>query len=165
VPEIERLGRDFNGEVALAVSLHAPDDATRTALMPINKRHPLGELLPALRRYPLARRRRITIEYTLIDGINASTEQARALVRVLRGIPAKVNLIPVNAVDGGVYKAPTREGVLAFQSVLRAEGLSVFIRRTRGEDIAAACGQLALQGARPVRRALPVVASGGGRGG
>jgi 23S rRNA (adenine2503-C2)-methyltransferase len=161
VPELERLGRDFRGEVALAVSLHAPDDATRSALMPVNRRHPLGELLPALRRYPLARRRRITIEYTLIDGVNASVAQARALVKVLRGIPAKVNLIPVNAVAGEAFLPPSREAVLAFQAQLRSEGLSVFIRRTRGDDIAAACGQLALQGARPVRRALPVLPRGG----
>ncbi len=156
VPEIDRLGRDFHGEVALAVSLHAPDDTLRSALMPINRRYPLGELIPALRRYPLARRRRITIEYTLMDGVNDGDDQARALVRLLRGIPVKINLIPMNPVAGTAFRPPKRERVLGFQSVLRGADLSVFIRRTRGDDIDAACGQLALQGAQAVRRTLRV---------
>lgn len=160
VPEIERLGADFGGEIALAVSLHAPDDETRTRIMPVNKRHPLGELMPALRRYPLARRRRITIEYTLLDGINASLEQAKSLAKLLRGIPVKVNLIPVNPIEQGPWRAPPRDQVLAFQSVLRREGYAVFIRKTRGDDIDAACGQLALQGAAPKRR-LRLASSGG----
>jgi 23S rRNA (adenine2503-C2)-methyltransferase len=152
VPEIERLGEEFRGEIALAVSLHAPDDETRTRIMPVNKKHPLGELIPALRRYPLARRRRITIEYTLLDGINASIDQARALAKLLRGIPVKVNLIPVNPISEGPWRAPSRDAVLAFQSLLRREGYAVFIRKTRGDDIDAACGQLALHGAAPKRR-------------
>jgi len=160
VPEIDRLGEEFRGEVALAVSLHAPDDATRSALMPINRKYPLGELIASLKRYPLARRRRITIEYTLIRGVNDRPEHARALVRLLRGIPVKINLIPLNPVGGVPYEAPAREDVLAFQSLLRAEGWSVFIRRTRGDDIDAACGQLALKGAKPVKRALPVFTDG-----
>ena len=160
VPEIDRLGEEFRGEISLAVSLHAPDDATRSALMPINRKYPLGELIPALKRYPLARRRRITIEYTLIRGVNDQATHARALVRLLRGIPVKINLIPLNPVGGVPYEAPAREDVLAFQSLVRAEGWSVFIRRTRGDDIDAACGQLALKGAKPVKRALPVFSDG-----
>jgi 23S rRNA (adenine2503-C2)-methyltransferase len=152
VPEIERLGQDFQGEVALAVSLHAPDDETRTRIMPVNKKYPLGELMPALRRYPLARRRRITIEYTLLAGVNASLTHARALAKLLRGLSVKVNLIPVNPIEAGPWRAPPRDEVLAFQSVLRAEGYAVFIRKTRGDDIDAACGQLALHGAAPKRR-------------
>ena len=160
VPEIERLGADFGGEIALAVSLHAPDDETRSRIMPVNKRHPLGELMPVLRRYPLARRRRITIEYTLLDGVNASMDHARALAKLLRGIPVKVNLIPVNPIAEGPWRAPPRDEVLAFQSLLRREGYAVFIRKTRGDEIDAACGQLALHGAAPKRR-LRVVDTAG----
>jgi len=157
VPEIERLGREFNGEVALAVSLHAPDDALRSQLMPVNRKHPLAELVGALRAYPLARRRRITIEYTLLAGVNDRPEHARALVKLLRGLPVKVNLIPMNPVAGTPWRAPARDDVLAFQSIVRAEtGWGVFIRKTRGDEIDAACGQLALHGAKPARRALPV---------
>jgi 23S rRNA (adenine2503-C2)-methyltransferase len=156
VPEIDRLGQDFRGEVALAISLHAPTDELRSALMPINRRYPLAELMPALRRYPLARRRRITVEYTLMRGINDQMSHARAVSKLLRGLAVKVNLIPLNPVEGVAYEAPVRGDVEAFQSLLRADGYSVFIRKTRGDDIDAACGQLALQGARPVKRTLPV---------
>jgi len=156
VPEIERLGQDFRGEVALAISLHAPTDDIRSQLMPINRRYPLAELMPALRRYPLARRRRITVEYTLIRGVNDQAAHARALSKLLRGLAVKVNLIPLNPVEGVPYAAPARDDVLTFQSQLRADGYSVFIRKTRGDEIDAACGQLALQGAKPVKRTLPV---------
>ncbi len=163
VPEIDRLGREFNGEIALAVSLHAPDDALRSRIMPINRKHPLTELIPALRRYPLARRRRITIEYTLIRNVNDRPEHARALVRLLRGIPAKVNLIPMNPIEAAPWQAPERDDVLAFQEIVRDEGgWSVFIRRTRGDEIDAACGQLALHGAKAVKRALPMIGDGHG---
>jgi 23S rRNA (adenine2503-C2)-methyltransferase len=165
VPEIERLGRDFRGEIALAVSLHAPDDALRTKLMPINKRYPLTTLMPALRAYPLARRRRITIEYTLIEGVNDQKRHARALARLLEGLPTKVNLIPMNPVDGAPYGRPRQDDVLAFQAYLRAAGYAVFIRKTRGDEIDAACGQLALQGAAPKKRTLPVFGPEGAHGG
>jgi 23S rRNA (adenine2503-C2)-methyltransferase len=158
VPEIDRLGRDFNGEIALAVSLHAPDDELRSRIMPVNKKYPLTELIPALRRYPLARRRRITIEYTLIRGVNDRPEHARALVRLLRGIPAKINLIPMNPIAAAPWQAPERDDVLTFQNIVRETGgWSVFIRRTRGDEIDAACGQLALQGAKAVKRTLPLL--------
>ncbi len=156
VPEIDRLGQDFRGEVALAISLHAPTDELRSSLMPINRRYPLAELMPALRRYPLARRRRITVEYTLIRGVNDQAAHARALSKLLRGLSVKVNLIPLNPVDGVPYAAPVRDDVLSFQTRLRDDGYSVFIRKTRGDDIDAACGQLALHGAKPVKRTLPV---------
>ncbi|MDO9021381.1 MAG: 23S rRNA (adenine(2503)-C(2))-methyltransferase RlmN [Deltaproteobacteria bacterium] len=156
VPEIDRLGEDFRGEVALAISLHAPTDELRSSLMPINRRYPLAELMPALRRYPLARRRRITVEYTLIRGVNDQAAHARALSKLLRGLSVKVNLIPLNPVEGVPYAAPVRDDVLSFQTRLRDDGYSVFIRKTRGDDIDAACGQLALQGAKPVKRTLPV---------
>ncbi len=157
VPEIDRLGRDFGGQVQLAVSLHAATDAQRTSLMPINKKYPLADLLDALRRYPLPKRRRITIEYTLIAGVNASPADARELARVLRGLPSKVNLIPMNAVDGNPLAAPDWPTVDAFQEVLRAGGVPSFVRRRKGDDIAAACGQLALRGEkRKIKVALPV---------
>ena len=165
VPEIDRLGQEFRGEVALAVSLHAPDDALRSRLMPVNRRYPLAELIAALRRYPLARRRRITIEYTLLAGVNDSPDHARAVVKLLRGLPVKVNLIPMNPIEGAPWRGPARDDVVAFQNILRAStGWGVFIRKTRGDDIDAACGQLALQGAKPVKRALPVFDAPGSHG-
>ena len=157
VPEIDRLGRDFGGQVQLAVSLHATNDAQRTSLMPINKKYPLAELLDALKRYPLPKRRRITIEYTLIAGVNASASDASNLARVLRGIPTKVNLIPMNAVDDNPLAAPDWASIDAFQDVLRERGVASFVRRRKGDDIAAACGQLALKGEkRKIKVALPV---------
>jgi 23S rRNA (adenine2503-C2)-methyltransferase len=156
IPEIEQLGRDFQGQIGLAVSLHAPDDELRSSLMPINRRYPLAELVAALKRYPLPPRRRITIEYTLIQGVNDGAAESRALARVLRGIPVKINLIPMNPVDGTPYQMPNVEQVEAFQSALRASGYSVFVRRQRGDDIDAACGQLALRGARRKIRRLPM---------
>jgi 23S rRNA (adenine2503-C2)-methyltransferase len=157
VEGIERLARDFRGQVGLAISLHATNDDTRSAIMPINKRHPLSELLPVLRRYPLPPRRMITVEYTLLAGINDSLADARELCALLRGLRAKVNLIPMNPVDGTQLRAPEPHIVDAFQRVLEAQGVPVFVRRRRGDDIAAACGQLALLGERAkVRNAFRV---------
>jgi 23S rRNA (adenine2503-C2)-methyltransferase len=149
VPEIDRLGEEFGGQVALAVSLHAADDDTRTALMPINKRYPIKELLAALRRYPLPKRRRITIEYTLVSGQNDDPAEAKRLARILRGIPVKVNLIPMNPISASTLGPPDRARVEAFQRVLTDAGLSCFVRRRRGDDVAAACGQLVLLGKEP----------------
>jgi 23S rRNA (adenine2503-C2)-methyltransferase len=149
VPEIARLGADFGGKVGLAVSLHAADDETRTRLMPINKKYPLAALMEALRAYPLPPRRRITIEYTLVAGKNDDASEARKLVMVLRGLPVKVNLIPMNPIAASSLGPPDLRGVLAFQRVLCDAGFSCFIRRRRGDDVAAACGQLALAGAKP----------------
>jgi 23S rRNA (adenine2503-C2)-methyltransferase len=149
IPEIERLGRDFSGQIALAVSLHAADDASRTALMPINKKYPLAELVSALAAYPMQRRRRITIEYTLVSGKNDDAAEARKLVRLLRGIPVKINLIPMNPIEASTLGPPNMRAVLAFQRVLTDAGYSCFIRRRRGDDVSAACGQLVLLGAKP----------------
>ena len=149
VPEIERLGRDFGGQIGLAVSLHAADDETRTRLMPINRKYPLGDLLEALRAYPLPARRRITIEYTLVAGSNDDVAGAKRLARVLRGIPVKINLIPMNPIDASTLGPPASGGVEAFQRVLLDAGYSCFVRRRRGDDVSAACGQLALLGAKP----------------
>jgi 23S rRNA (adenine2503-C2)-methyltransferase len=144
VPGLARLGQDFEGKVGLAVSLHAPDDATRDRIIPMNRRYPLPELLKALRDYPLPKRRRITIEYTLIDGINDTDAHAHRLVAVLRGIPVKVNLIPMNPVEGSGMRASSPERVRQFQSLVAEAGCSCFVRTRRGDDVNAACGQLAL---------------------
>jgi len=144
IPGIQRLGRDFGGKLGLAVSLHAPDDATRDRIVPMNRRYPIHELMAALRDYPLPRRRRITIEYTLIAGENDRVDQAYALARLLKGLRVKVNLIPMNDVAGAGFRAPPPERVAAFREALAGAGLSCFVRTRRGDDVAAACGQLAL---------------------
>jgi 23S rRNA (adenine2503-C2)-methyltransferase len=149
VPEIARLGKDFAGNVGLAISLHAADDETRSRLMPINRKYPLPVLMDALRAYPLPRRRRITIEYTLVAGKNDTPSEARKLAALLRGIPVKVNLIPMNPIAASDLGPPQMAGVLSFQKVLCDAGYSCFIRRRRGDDVSAACGQLALLGAKP----------------
>jgi 23S rRNA (adenine2503-C2)-methyltransferase len=149
IPEIARLGEDFAGNIGLAISLHAADDEARTRLMPINKKYPLAKLMEALRRYPLPRRRRITIEYTLVATKNDTVEDARKLSKLLFGLPVKINLIPMNPIEAATLGPPDLSGVLAFQKVLTDEGYSCFIRRRRGDDVAAACGQLALLGAKP----------------
>jgi 23S rRNA (adenine2503-C2)-methyltransferase len=149
VPEIARLGQDFGGQIGLAISLHAADDETRSRLMPINKKYPLPVLMQALRDYPLPRRRRITIEYTLVAGKNDTIEEARKLTRLLRGLAVKVNLIPMNPIEASTLGPPNLAGVLAFQRILVDAGYSCFIRRRRGDDVSAACGQLALLGAKP----------------
>jgi 23S rRNA (adenine2503-C2)-methyltransferase len=144
VPGLKKLGADFAGKVGLAVSLHAPDDATRSRIVPMNERYPLAELIQALKHYPLPRRRRITIEYTLIDGVNDSDEHADRLVRVLAGLPVKVNLIPMNPVAGSEFRASPPERVDAFQARVAGYGYSCFVRARRGDEVSAACGQLAL---------------------
>jgi 23S rRNA (adenine2503-C2)-methyltransferase len=130
--------------VGLAVSLHAPDDATRDTIIPMNRRYPVRELVQALRDYPLPRRRRITIEYTLIDGVNDRDAHAEGLVAVLRGIPVKVNLIPMNPVEGSPLRASPPDRVARFQARLARAGYSCFVRTRRGSAVNAACGQLAL---------------------
>jgi 23S rRNA (adenine2503-C2)-methyltransferase len=149
IPEIARLGREFDGHIGLAVSLHAADDETRSRLMPVNRKYSLGALIAALRAYPLPRRRRITIEYALIAGRNDRASDATKLARLLRGIPVKVNLIPMNQIVESDLRPPSMAVVLAFQRVLCERGYSCFIRRRRGADVDAACGQLALLGAQP----------------
>ena len=143
-PGIERLGRDFNGKIGLAISVHAPNDQTRDRIIPMNRRYPLAELMRALRAYPLPKRRRITIEYTLIDGVNDGVEHARELGSLLRKIPVKINLIPMNPVEGSGFSAPPAQRVRAFQHELTLGGYSCFVRTRRGDEVDAACGQLAL---------------------
>jgi 23S rRNA (adenine2503-C2)-methyltransferase len=144
VPGIKRLGEDFGGKIGLAISLHAPDDATRDRIVPMNKRYPIAELLSALRDYPLPKRRRITIEYILIAGVNDSRRHAQALASLLRGLRVKVNLIPMNAIEASPWQAPDPGHVEIFRETLAQRGYSCFVRTRRGDDVAAACGQLAL---------------------
>jgi 23S rRNA (adenine2503-C2)-methyltransferase len=144
VPGLKRLGADFGGKVGLAVSLHAPDDATRERIVPMNRRYPLSELMHALRAYPLPKRRRITIEYTLIDGVNDRPVHADRLVSLLRDLPVKVNLIPMNPIENSPFKASPPERVASFQDQLARSGFSCFVRTRRGDAVDAACGQLAL---------------------
>ncbi len=144
VPMLERLGEV--SDVSLAISLHAPNDALRNELVPLNRKYPIAELLAAargyLRKLPDSRRR-ITIEYTLIDGVNDAPEQARELGRLLRDTPCKINLIPFNPFPGSDYRPVRGATVARFQEILAAQGYTVTVRTTRGDDIAAACGQLA----------------------
>jgi 23S rRNA (adenine2503-C2)-methyltransferase len=149
VPEIGRLGADFGGQVALAISLHAADDDTRSALMPVNRRYPLAALMAALHAYPLPKRRRITVEYTLVEGRNDEPSEAKKLAKLLRGLPVKINLIPMNPIEASPLGPPAGDRVAAFQDVLTSAGYSCFVRRRRGDDVSAACGQLVLAGARP----------------
>jgi 23S rRNA (adenine2503-C2)-methyltransferase len=144
VPGITRLGADFGGKVGLAVSLHAPNDAVRDRIMPMNRKFPIAELIQALREYPLPMRRRITIEYTLMSDVNDSEPQARELVQLLRGLRVKVNLIPMNPISASELKAPSNARVVAFQRVLAEAGVSCFVRTRRGDEVSAACGQLAI---------------------
>lgn len=132
-------------DVNLAISLHAVADKTRDLLMPVNNRYPINELLQACRDYPMAKRKRIMFEYILLQGINDSDEDAYELARMLKDIPCKINLLPYNESPGLPYKSPSRNRVYAFQKIVRDKGYSVFIRTSRGDDISAACGQLAKQ--------------------
>jgi len=140
VPKLERLGHDV--PVNLAVSLNATTDAVRTAIIPINKVWNIERLLAALRSYPLPPRRRITIEYVLLAGVNDTAEDARRLVPMLAGLRCKVNLIPFNPWPGAPYQRPSEAAVDAFGRTLRDAGYTVTIRYSKGEDIGAACGQL-----------------------
>lgn len=144
VPEIVRLGQS-GLDVNLAVSLHAANDELRDRLVPINRRYPLKELMAALRAYPLPPRRRLTFEYALIDGVNDRPEDARELVRLLRGLRCKVNLLPLNEAPAIPFRRPSQERVEAFQRILKSSGILATIRESRGLDISAACGLLATE--------------------
>jgi 23S rRNA (adenine2503-C2)-methyltransferase len=142
VPRIYDLGRE-EVRPRLAISLTAANDELRNKLFPINRKYPLAELMEACRRYPLGERERLTFEYVMLEGVNDSDHQARELVRLLSGIRAKVNLIPHNPAPELPYAASPMERILGFQRILTDKGLPSFIRRPRGQDISAACGQLA----------------------
>ena len=138
---IEQCGRDL--EVNLAISLHAVNDDLRDELVPLNKKYPIKELLNACRNYPSASNaRRITFEYVMLKDVNDSDADARKLVQLLKGIPAKVNLIPFNPWPGSSYECSSKNRINSFAQIVNNAGYSSPVRRTRGQDILAACGQL-----------------------
>jgi 23S rRNA (adenine2503-C2)-methyltransferase len=142
VPMIHRLAEDTN--CALAVSLHAPNDALRDQLVPINRKHPIRELLDACWHYLEAQNgRSITFEYVMLDGVNDRPEHARELAQLLRGHDAKVNLIPFNPFPGTAYRRSPQPAIAWFRDYLNGQGVTATVRKTRGDDIDAACGQLA----------------------
>jgi 23S rRNA (adenine2503-C2)-methyltransferase len=152
VPEMARCGEELG--VNLAVSLHAVTDDVRTAIMPINKKYPLAELIAACRAYPgVNNARRITFEYVMLKDINDSEADAHGLVRLLRGIPAKVNLIPFNPWPGSLYACSERRDIECFAKILNEAMIAAPIRATRGQDIMAACGQLKSASQRPAKTA------------
>ncbi len=142
VPAIDRMG-EFT-DASIAISLHAPNDALRNELVPVNKKYPIKMLLSSLKRYldQLSDKRKATIEYTLIAGVNDRKVHADQLIDILRGIPCKINLIPFNPFPGSGYKKPSNNEVRCFQDWLMAGGYITTVRTTRGDDIDAACGQL-----------------------
>ncbi|HEX7088158.1 MAG TPA: 23S rRNA (adenine(2503)-C(2))-methyltransferase RlmN [Vicinamibacterales bacterium] len=145
VPGMERLAAE-PWMPNLAVSLHATTDEQRNALVPINRKYPIAQLMEACRRFPLKRRSRITFEYVLLDGVNDTPEDARRLVRLVGDMKAKVNLLPLNPAPGIPYERPSDERVNRFAGVLARHGVTVSVRKSRGRDIRAACGQLIVEG-------------------
>ncbi len=141
VPKIDELG-DRKLQISLAISLHGSNNAVRDRIMPVNKAYPIEVLLPACRRYYEKTSRRIHFEYAMIDGVNDSLENARELLALLKGLPAHVNLIPLNHVEESPLKPSTKAAVAAFQKALEDGGVTATVRRTLGSDIDASCGQL-----------------------
>ena len=141
VPQMLEFGK--KSDANLAISLHAVDDQTRNQLMPINKKYPIKDLLAACKEYQMKKRQRIMFEYVLLDGVTDSDESAIKLTEILRGIPCKINLLAMNEDETADFKSSSKDRILKFQSILRERGYTVFVRQSRGEDISAACGQLA----------------------
>ena len=150
VPGIERL-RELDLNVHLALSLHAPDDATRSQLVPANKSYPVSEIMASAKNYWLATGREVNVEYCVLAGVNDSDEQMDLLADLMEGFRAHVNLIPYNPIDGATYRAPKNERMVELLAILRRRNVVAHIRKTRGDDVNAACGQLR-------RRALTVIA-------
>lgn len=140
VPNIGEIAEELG--VNLAISIHAADNETRTNIMPINKKWPIEELMSELRAFPLKEKRRITWEYVMLDGVNDSEKHARELVELIKGIPSFVNIIPFNEWPGSPFKCSKRPQIERFKNVIQKAGVDVQIRRSRGDDILAACGQL-----------------------
>jgi 23S rRNA (adenine2503-C2)-methyltransferase len=143
VPAMDRLGDTL--DMRLAVSLHASNDELRNELVPVNKKYPLKELMAACRRFidKQNSRSRITFEYVMLDGINDQPEHARELIKLLKGIPTLMNLIPFNPFEGSGYRTSSKNAISRFREILHNSGMTTVVRKTRGEDIDAACGQLA----------------------
>lgn len=158
VPQMERLMEETR--VNLAISLHAPSERLRGELMPVNRKYSLQQLIDACRSLPIPRRKRITFEYVLLRGVNDSGEHAEQLCELLKGIRCKVNVIPFNPHPGSPFQRPTDAETERFQNVLRARGVQVNVRRPRGDDIQAACGQLQGEESRQQRRSEPLLFAG-----
>ncbi len=141
VPKIDELAKK-KLQLTLSVSLHAPNDAIRDRIMPVNRAYPSEELLAACRRYYEATSRRISFEYAMLDGVNDTEEAARELVRRMKGLPAHFNLIPLNHVEESPLKPSSKKAVARFQQILEDNGITATVRRTLGGDIDASCGQL-----------------------
>jgi 23S rRNA (adenine2503-C2)-methyltransferase len=154
VPQINKLMEETR--VNLAISLHAANDELRAKLMPVNRKYSLQQLMECCRALPIPRRKRITFEYVLLRGVNDSVEDARQLCRLLQGIPSKVNVIPFNPHPGSSFERPTELEVEHFQRLLHQHGIQINVRRPRGDDIQAACGQLQGEAAGE-RRAQPLL--------
>ena len=144
--KFKELSENFDGNIA--ISLHAPDNETRSKIMPVNKKYPLDKLIEACKRYPLKNRQRITFEYILLKEVNDSVEHAEKLWRLLKGIKAKINLIKFNEYPGCEFSAPEPERIKKFQKFLFDKGITAILRKSKGEDILAACGQLYTQNKR-----------------
>jgi 23S rRNA (adenine2503-C2)-methyltransferase len=147
LPALERLAREPLMP-NLAISLHAPTDAQREALVPINRKYGVSDIIEACKQFPLKRRSRITFEYVLLAGVNDRPEDARRLARLLAGVKSKVNLIPLNAAAGIPFDRPSDEAVDRFAKILADRDVPVSVRKSRGRDIRAACGQLIVEGQR-----------------
>lgn len=152
VPQIKQLA-ELPRQIRLAISLHGPDDATRDKIMPVNRKFPVSELFDALRVWNSKKNQKITLEYILIDGINAGLEQAEMLAKRAASIKAKVNLIPYNTVDGLEWIRPSDANCKRFRNILTQSGISATLRLEKGHDIDAACGQLRLKKEKEVRSA------------
>ena len=159
VPMIRRCGEELN--VNLAISLHATNDELRDRIVPINKKYPIAELMDACRNYPgLSNARRITFEYVMLKGVNDSPADARALIKLIEGVPAKVNLIPFNAWPGAPFECASDKAIAAFSDIVFNAGYASPVRTPRGRDIMAACGQLKSESVRKSkaeREAAPAV--------
>ncbi len=141
LPELEQLAKE-KISFRLAISLNASDEETRSQLMPVNRRYPLKKILTLCKNFPLRPRTRITFEYVMVKGVNDSSQDAKKLLRILKGIPSKVNLIPLNEAPGIPFKRPLEEKVKRFQEILMEGGLTAIVRTSKGAEISAACGQL-----------------------
>jgi len=141
IPGIRRMAKEMN-RVKLAVSLHGTTNEVRNKLVPINRKYPIEELFKALREYPADNTRRIMIEYVMLKGINDSMEDAKRLVKLIRGLPVKVNLIPFNPYEGAEFEPSSRRQIERFQRYLWDNNIAAFIRESKGQDISAACGML-----------------------
>jgi 23S rRNA (adenine2503-C2)-methyltransferase len=143
-PQIQKLA-DFPLQIRLAISLHGASDPVRDQIMPVNRKYPLAELFGALEAWNAKRKQFLTFEFILIEDVNDSLDQARLLAKRARSVNAKVNLIPYNTVDGLPWKRPSEQRQEAFLAVLTSAGVTATLRREKGHDIAAACGQLRLK--------------------